>query len=96
MWTFIRILICIVSFGFALYSYIDEQNELTELRLELPKLEKEVHLLLDENNRLQYEIEKSESPIRLIHLQEEPQYQKLIHPSIDKVWIIGEGSNEKS
>lgn len=90
MWTFIRILTCIVSFGFALYSYIDEQNELTELRLELPKLEKELLLLLDENDRLQYEIEKAESPIRLLHLQEDPQYKDLVYPSSDKVWIVKE------
>ena len=52
-----RILVCITFFGVLLYSYVDRQNDVTRLRLEIPQMAKEIKDLREENTRLQYEIE---------------------------------------
>jgi hypothetical protein len=35
-----RLLVCIAVFGVLLYSYVDRQNDVTRLRLEIPQLAK--------------------------------------------------------
>ena len=61
----LRILLCIAVFGVLLYSYVDRQNDVTRLRLEIPQLAKEIKDLSEENTRLQYEIDLFESPQNL-------------------------------
>lgn len=58
----IRLLICIFFAGLTMYKYIDKLNELTELRLSIPILTKEVRDIQERNVELQYAIERFESP----------------------------------
>ncbi len=81
----IRILICIFSVGLALYAYVDRQNELTALRLRLPQLQKEVKRTQEENIRLQYEIDRFESPIHLMELARKPEFGHLKHPYLPDI-----------
>ena len=45
----IRLLICISCEGLVLYKYIDKLNELTELRLSIPILAREVKEIHEQN-----------------------------------------------
>ena len=81
----IRILICIAVAAITLYANIDTINDLTSLRLAIPVLEKEVRALQRENERLQYEIDRFESPIHLMELARKPEFGHLRYPRLDEV-----------
>jgi hypothetical protein len=84
----LRILICIMAAGLTLFGYIEKQNELTELRLAIPSLAKEVKSIQEENIRLTYEIEHFESPIHLIELMRKPEFSHLKYPYLtDEVFL---------
>lgn len=87
-----RILICIVIFALSLYAYIDRKNSLTELRVIIPKLEKELRKVEEENTRLEYELAKGLSPDRLLELSERPEYWHLVQPRESEMLEISIGS----
>lgn len=85
-----RILFCIAVAWWSIYCYIEKQNTLTELRLAIPTLQKEVKGLSEENQRLKYEIEQFESPIHLMELAHKPEFTHLKYPTLDKIVILEE------
>lgn len=87
---YVRVLFCIFSAGLTLYFYIDKQNDLTELRLAIPVLAKEVKGIQEENIRLKYEIERFESPIHLIELLRKPEFSHLHYPYVQDILILPE------
>ena len=92
----LRIFACILAAGFTLFGYIEKQNELTELRLAIPSLAKEVKNLQEENIRLTYEIEHFESPIHLIELMRKPEFSHLKYPYLsDELFLpLGQALDE--
>jgi hypothetical protein len=85
---FIRLCICIFFAGLTLYKYIDKANELTELRLSIPTLERELKDIQEKNLALQYEIEQFESPLHLLELSRKPEFGHLKYPSLDQIVIL--------
>lgn len=84
----LRIFACICAAGLTLFGYIEKQNELTELRLAIPSLAKEVKSLQEENIRLTFEIEHFESPIHLMELMRKPEFSHLKYPYIpDEIFL---------
>lgn len=81
----IRILLCILVFGICLYAYIDKQNKITKLRLQIPSLVSQLQSVEQENVRLQFEIDQFESPMHLLELSKRPEYRHLKHPLQDEV-----------
>lgn len=93
---YFRILACIFFAGLTVFAYIDKQNQLTELRLKLPALAKEVRSIQEENNRLKYEIESFESPIHLMELLRKPEFSHLRYPYVRDIIILPDsGGKEK-
>lgn len=88
LWLAARLLTCIVVAGVTLYAYIDKQNELTELRLEIPVIAKELKRLQEDNIKLNYEIEQFESPIHLMELARKPEFGHLKYPYVKEIIII--------
>lgn len=82
---FIRLLICISFAGLALYKYIDKLNELTELRLSVPVLTREVKEIREKNLELKYAIDTFESPLHLMELARKPEFGHLKYPSINEI-----------
>lgn len=92
----IRLLICVFILGGFLYTYIDRQNDLTELKMEIPKLAKSLKQLEEENAHLYLEIERLESPDRLIKLLRQKEYSHLRYPYVDEIVKVDrESSREK-
>jgi hypothetical protein len=85
---FIRVLICIVMLGVFLYAYIAKQNTITELRLQIPIAAKELESAIQENTRLQFEIDRFENPQHLMELSTQPQFSHLKHPLLDEILVI--------
>lgn len=93
-WIYIRVAFCIFIAGMTLYFYIDKQNELTELRLAIPVLAKEVKGINEENIRLRYEIDRFESPIHLIELLRKPEFSHLHYPYVKEILILPDVDEE--
>lgn len=87
---FIRILASITVIAVAIYARIHSINDLTALRMAIPKLEKEVENLQRKNERLQYEVDRFESPIHLMELARKPEYGHLKHPRLDEIIVISD------
>lgn len=87
----INLFICIAVAGLFLFAYIDKQNELTELRLAIPVLAKEVKAIQEENTRLRYEIERFENPILLMELRRKPEFSHLKYPYLNEEIFLPKG-----
>lgn len=68
-----------------LYKYVDQLNDLTELRLAVPVLTKEVKEIEEKNMQLQYQIDSFESPVHLVELSRRPEMGHLKYPLIKDV-----------
>ena len=90
----VRVFVCIFAVGLTLYFYVHEQNDLTELRLQIPVIEKELRKLQEENHRLEYQIDRFENPIHLMELARQPEYRHLKHPYLRDVIILPSGECE--
>lgn len=86
-----KILICLFVFGICLYSYIDKQNELTSLKIEIPKVAKQIEDLKVEIKKINYEVEMFENPAYLMQLIRQPEFKHLKHPFIEDVLTMPEG-----
>ena len=87
----IQLFCCICLFGVFMYLYLDRQNELTHLRIQIPKVTEENHLLCEEVARLQYLIDRFEDPQHLMELATLPEYKHLKHPYFHNVLTVKEG-----
>lgn len=85
-----RLGICIGVLGLCLYSYLNMQNGVTHLKIQIPQKEKEIQLIREENSRLAYEIGQFESPSHLIELAHRPEYSHLKHPVLKEVLTVPE------
>jgi len=86
----IRIGLCVVVFGFALFSYLDKQNELAQKKVEIPELEKKLLAIQEESRRMRLEIEGLENPSRLIELVHRPEFGYLKHPLLREILTVPE------
>lgn len=86
--TALQVFLCILIAGITLFLYIDKLNALTELRLEIPALAKEVKQIQEENIRLRYEIDQFESPIHLMELARKPEFSHLKYPHFDDEIVL--------
>lgn len=86
-----KILICLFVFGVCLYSYIEKQNELTSLKIAIPKVAKEIDDLKIEIKKISYEVEMFENPAYLMQLIRQPQFAHLKHPFVEDVLTMPEG-----
>ena len=86
-----RITLCTTVVLALLLIYLDKQNELTKLKIMVPKAERELVLLKEENRRIKYEIEQFESPSHLMELARLPEFAHLKHPLVKDVLKVEEG-----
>ena len=87
----LRLFFCLVSLGSALYKTIDQQNDLTKLRIALPLLSREIHEVQEEKTRLRYEIESFENPLHLMQLARRNDFSHLKYPLRSEILTIREG-----
>jgi hypothetical protein len=84
----IRLIICIFGIGLLLYAYIDKQNDVTDLKIQIPKLSKELKEIREENLRLHYIIDRFENPQHLIELSRLKEFSHLKFPLDREVVIL--------
>ncbi|MBF5051031.1 Uncharacterized protein CLAVI_000658 [Candidatus Clavichlamydia salmonicola] len=74
---FVRILICVCGVICFIYNFINQQNIITGIRLEIPILEKELNVLQEENHHLRFMLDKFYNPEHLMMLAELPEFYHL-------------------
>jgi len=84
----IRLILCILILVGFLYAYINQQNQIVKLRLQIPKAQRELSLIKEENTQLQFQIDQFENPAHLIELKKKPQYSHLKQPLEDEIIVI--------
>jgi hypothetical protein len=87
----VRFVVCLFFFCLCLYFYLDKQNQLTSLKIQIPQLIKEVEVIQGENQRLQYEIDQFENPSHLLELAQKAEFSHLKHPLIGDILTVAEG-----
>ncbi len=85
-----RLLLCIAVAGVFLYLYINKVNDLTELRLNIPILARELKEIKEKNLELQYLIDCFESPLHLIEMADKPEFGHLKYPMVEDIFFIPE------
>lgn len=90
----LRWVIACAVVGGSLILYIDQLNQLTRLRLEIPHYLSEIKTLQEENERMQYEIDQFESPIYLMELIKKPEFSHLKFPKRNEVIVIETSPSE--
>lgn len=88
----LKLSVCVLFIGLCFYSFINVQNAVTEKRIRLPQLAKELKLIQEENQRLRYEIEKFENPQYLIQLARHKEFSHLKYPLFKDVLTLKEGT----
>jgi hypothetical protein len=92
----IRIGVCVTVLGVLLFFYLERQNELTQLKIQLPQLEKKIATLREESCRLRYEVDQFENPMHLIELAHRPEFGHLKYPLLKEILTVPDAiaSNE--
>ncbi|MBS0629719.1 MAG: hypothetical protein JSS30_05785 [Verrucomicrobia bacterium] len=75
-----------------MYSYLDLQNGLTELRIRIPHLASEVRKVQEENTHLLFEIEAFESPENLLKVAKLPEFAHLRFPIRSDILTLKQGT----
>ncbi len=88
---FVNLFVCLSVFSFSLYSYLEKQNQCTQLKMRLPKVMKEIQAIQEENAHLQYQIECFEDPRHLLQIATEPAYSHLKFPLAPDILTLKEG-----
>lgn len=73
----IQIGLCIFFIGFFLFCYLDRQNKVTEYQLKIPKVQKEIERLSQENQNLKAKINHFEHPSQLMSLLKQKDFSHL-------------------
>jgi hypothetical protein len=92
----IRASVCTAVLGWCVFSYLETQTSLTDAKIQLPKLEKEIASIREEAQRIQYEIDQFQAPNHLIEMAHRPEYSHLKHPLLKEILTVPEAiaSNE--
>ncbi|MGD2169824.1 MAG: hypothetical protein PVI40_06250 [Chlamydiota bacterium] len=86
-----RLSVCLLVFTICLFSYLYKQNDLTRLKMQVPKIHKQLQAINEEIRQLQYEIDQFENPARLMEMACHPDFNHLKHPLIKDIETIPEG-----
>ncbi len=89
---FVQVSLCLATLAACLFSYLEKQHEITELRIYVPKLLKEIRSIQEHNVELSYQIQAFESPEHLMQLAMDPKFSHLKYPLSKEVLVLQEPS----
>ena len=87
-----RLLLCIITLGLFFYAYVDKQNSLTELKMQIPKLSKDLKELQEEKVSLTFAIDQFENPQNILQKTRLSEFSHLKYPISREVIILLEGA----
>ncbi len=87
----VKIGFCLGALSLVLYRHIDEQNQITAMKIALPDRLKELKTIKEETTHLRYEIEQFESPQHLLSLAKKSEHSHLKYPLSKEIIAMHEG-----
>ena len=88
----LQIFLCFIVLGISLIAYLEKQNDLTDLRLYVPRLVLEIKGIQEENAQLKYQIQQFESPDHLIKMAAAAEFSHLKHPLGKEILVLQDES----
>ncbi|WP_213318474.1 hypothetical protein [Chlamydiifrater volucris] len=88
---FFRLAACCLFSAILMYSYVNKQNEITKVRLAIPRTSADLRELEEENVSLSFIIERYESSENLMEIASLPEYEGLHYPTIDSLVFLDAG-----
>ena len=88
---FFKFFTFILVFGLFLFSYIEEQNKITSLKMKIPKFIKDIEVLENDINKMNYDIDQFENPMNLLELASRCEFSHLKHPLLKNILSLNEG-----
>jgi cell division protein FtsL len=85
------IAVCLAVASICLYSYLNLQHQVTEMKIQVPRIEQEIAAIREENLHLHYQLEKIASPLQLIEIAHRPEFSHLKHPLMKDIVTVAEG-----
>ena len=85
-----QLLVSIACGGSCLYCHLNQQNDLTHLKMDCSLREAELEQIQEENRRLAYQVEQFESPNNLFELARRPEFSHLKHPALQEILTVQE------
>lgn len=82
---------CLLSLSIVFYRHVEEQNQITALKIALPEAIKQLKKLREETTHLRYEIERFESSEHLLELAALSEYSHLKYPLAKEILAMSEG-----
>lgn len=76
-----RLIACVLALAFSLYAYIDLHNAVTRLRVDIPRLKRQVREWEERNTALSFQLSRYESPAFLTQRLQDPRFGHLHFPS---------------
>lgn len=83
-----KVAICFFSFAAVGYEHIHEINKMTSVRIQIPKIQQEIHVINEEIDQLNYEFQEFENPQRLLHLAKQAEYSDLHFPYQQDILVM--------
>lgn len=87
----VKLFICFAAFSFYLYSVLQSQNTLNYLSYKLPKIEKELRAIEEDNVKLSFQLQVFHDPRHLLDLLKEEMYSHLKYPFLEDVLNLDQG-----
>lgn len=78
-------LLLLSLYALLFYRYLAMQNEVTQARLEIPKLAEELKTIEETSAKLKFQIDAFENPDRLIELSRERAFSHLKYPYLAEI-----------
>lgn len=85
-----QLFLCLGGGAVCLYSYLQAQNDLVRIKMDIPLVEKELRSIREETQKLAYQVEQFQSPNQLMEKLNSPEFAHLRHPPMDEIIHIPE------
>lgn len=83
-----KLFFCFFTIGLSLYQLVEEQNQLTALKMALPALEQEVKLLQADILSMRNLLKGGQAPAKLLKWSTQPEYAHLRFPYETEILYI--------
>ncbi len=72
--------IFLLFFGLLCYAMVEKQNQVMQMRMDIPLLEKQIEQLEQKNAEILFALTKNRAPSLLMHLAKQEKFAYLVHP----------------
>lgn len=91
----LKLTVCIAACAYAGYGQIEEQNQVTAMRMQIPRLQQEITAIEEEIERLRFDLDTFENPSNLMMMAKHSEFSHLRFPYHEDVLVLQADVEEK-